>query len=97
MLFRLATTMVGTNEDERFTEETAGFANEEVPSWSFGTIATCIETDLCVLPGRFQRFAVTIGALRSFWRYARLLASSDLLISCTGLPIVLGLVGALRQ
>jgi hypothetical protein len=55
--------MVGTNEDERFTEETAGFANEEVPSWSFGTIATCIETDLCVLPGRFQRFAVTIGAL----------------------------------
>ena len=50
MLFRLATTMVGTNEDERFTEETAGFANEEVPSWSFGTIATCIETDLCVLP-----------------------------------------------
>ena len=61
MLFRLATTMVGTNEDERFTEETAGFANEEVPSWSFGTIATCIETDLCVLPGRFQRFAVTIG------------------------------------
>ncbi len=31
MLFRLATTMVGTNEDERFTEETAGFANEEVP------------------------------------------------------------------
>ena len=63
MLFRLATTMVGTNEDERFTEETAGFANEEGPSWSFGTIATCIETDLCVLPGRFQRFAVTIGAL----------------------------------
>ena len=63
MLFRLATTMVGTNEDERFTEETAGFANEEVPSWRFGTIATCIETDLCVLPGRFQRFAVTIGAL----------------------------------
>ena len=52
MLFRLATTMVGTNEDERFTEETAGFANEEVPSWSFGTIATRIETDLCVLDRR---------------------------------------------
>ena len=90
--------MVGTNEDERFTEETAGFANEEVPVMEF-------RNDCDVYRDRSVRASWKVpafccndwGALKLFGDMLGFWLRATFLISCTGLPIVLGLVGALRQ